>query len=342
LCFIEISLGLGTTVLVNAHVLRNSLLPKNLRLSDDTWDDYKFHPLLQIVPKPNVLRLSPFRIQHDSYGLRGVERDKNRLRQQIVIAAVGGSTTYDLGVANGQTWPEVLERTLGDKYAVLNHGVIGYSTVENLIQTLFYLNSYDVKPHCAVYYEGWNDIHNAYFPNLDPAYTNWHLLVQTGRLRKINPLKKITPLGQFILWYLQQWIEIIPKAEDLFGHAAGRGNDVRLEKIYRANLEAIAAINKQRGITTIFVAQVLNRAKLRGTTVGESWWALVRPIDAWPLQAHFNSILKETAKDLGIPAFVPPIDEFQDRDFVDSGHFSQEGAAKFAAMLEPVVRANCK
>ena len=94
LCFIEISLGLGTTVLVNVHVLRNSLLPKNLRLSDDTWNDYQFHPLLQIVPRPNVLRLSPFKIQHDSYGLRGAERDKNRLRQQIVIATVGGS--YDL------------------------------------------------------------------------------------------------------------------------------------------------------------------------------------------------------------------------------------------------------
>ena len=133
------------------------------------------------------------RLQHDSYGLRGAERDRNRLAQKIVIAAVGGSTTYGLGVANGQTWPDMLERKLGDQYAVLNHGVVGYSTVENLIQTLFYLNSYNVKPQCAVYYEGWNDIHNAHLPNLDPAYANWHQLKKAETLRELPLAARISP-----------------------------------------------------------------------------------------------------------------------------------------------------
>ena len=132
-------------------------------------------------------------------------------------------------------------------------------------------------------------------------------------------------------------------AENLSDKPPGQGNDKRLENIFRTNLKAIAAINKQRGITSIFAGQILNRALLGpGARAEVEWWGLVRGTDAWPLQAHFNKILEETAEELGIPAFIPPIDEFRDTDFVDQGHFSPAGAEKFAAMLEPVVRANCK
>lgn len=275
--------------------------------------------------------------------MRGAERDKDQLKQQIVIATIGASSTYDIGVANGQTWSDVLERNLGDEYAVLNHGVPGYSTVENLIQTLFYLNFYDVTPQCAVYYLGWADIRNAHLPNLDPAFADFHLLGQSQNLetQKTPLLAQISPLGRIVIRYSQAWLETIPMPESFSNRPRERGSDIRLEKIFRANIEAIAAINKQRGITSIFVGQVLNRAKLRDTT-SYGWLPLVRDIDVWPLQAHFNTILKDTAEALGSPEFVPPIDEFHDTDFVDNGHFSPEGAEKFAAMLTPIVRSSCK
>jgi lysophospholipase L1-like esterase len=295
------------------------------------------------VPTPNYLNPLPFKIQHDSYGLRGAERDSDRLKQQIVVATVGGSTTYDIGLADGHTWSDLLERNLGDGYAVLNHGVPGYSTVENLIQTLFYLNSYDVRPECAVYYVGWNDIRNAHIPDLDPAFANFHLLTQVGNLEIRNTplLARISPLGLIGIRYAQAWLAVVPAPEDLSVRSPGTGSDGHLEKIFRANLEAIAAINKARGITTIFVGQVLNRAGLR-VNENRVWLPLVRGIDVWPLQEHFNALLKETADAIGSPEFVPPIDEFQESDFVDNGHFSSAGAEKFAAMLTPSVRRNCK
>ena len=355
LCTVECTLGIGTSILVNIHVLPHSRLPLNDQLSDEA--EFQYHPLLMGVPTPNLFRFSPFKIrhdsygvpgaerekiQHDSYGLRGAERDKNKLRHQIIIATVGGSTTYDLGVSNGQTWSDDLERQLGDKYAVLNHGVPGYSTVENLIQTLFYLNSYDIRPKCAIYYEGWNDIRNAHVPNLDPGHARYALLKQVTalKLQKTPLLAKISPLSEIVLRYLQAWLEIIPLAKDFSSQDPVQGSDPRLENFYRANIKAIAAINESRGITSIFVGQVLNRAKLRKTT-RYGFVPLVRDIDVWPLQARFNTILETTATKLGVPFLIPPIDNFEDSDFVDQGHFSAKGAEKFAAMLAPIVRADC-
>ena len=69
---------------------------------------------------------------------------------------------------------------------------------------------------------------------------------------------------------------------------------------------------------------------------------LVWDVDVWPLQDHFNAIVKTTADSIGVSNFIPPIDEFQNEDFADSGHFSAKGAAKFALMITPIVKSSCK
>jgi lysophospholipase L1-like esterase len=342
LCFVELSLGLGTGLLSKIHLARLSLLPMNEKLG--ALEQFRFHPLLQVAPTKNFRRELPFEIEHDSMGLRGRQRDRRRLTQQIVVATVGGSSTYDIALANGQTWSDVLERKLGSAYAVLNHGVPGYSTTENLIQTIFYLNSYDVRPQCAVYYIGWNDIRNAYLPHLDPAYADYHLLAreQDVQIRNLPLVAKISPLARILVPLFRHLVTSTPLPENFADRPPGHGRDTRLEEIYRAHIEAIVAINEKRGTTTILVGQVLNRAKSWQTTRRRRWFPLIRDIDVWPLQAHFNDILKDTAQMLHVAFLVPPIDKFEDADFVDRGHFTPRGAEKFAAMLVPAVRANCR
>ena len=324
LAFLDFSLGFGTSALTHMKFIAYNIMP-----ADSVTEQYVFHPLLQATPNPNFVGHLPVEIRHNSQGLRGPERDAERLKQQTVIATVGGSTTYDIGVAEGQTWPERLEHSLGTRYAVLNHGVPTYATVENLIQTLFYLDSYGVTPRCAIYYEGWNDVRNAHDPHLDPGYADFHLLDKyTWMQARRRPLfAEISPLGRITVSYLQRWIDTVPTAENLFSHSPSSGSDPLLEKYFRKNLETIAAVNKSRGITTIFVGQILNRARLHDTQ-SHSWWPLVRDADVWPLQSRFNTILKETADSVGVAAFVPPIDQFQDSDFVDKGHFSAQGLGK--------------
>jgi hypothetical protein len=345
LCFIELSFGAGSSALSSMKLASRSFMPLDSdRGAETAARRFQYHPLLQATLIPNYTRPAPFAIHHDSQGLRGAERVPALLKSQIVIATLGGSATYDIGVPDGSTWSDFLERSLGPRYAVLNHGVPGYSTVENLVQTIFYLDAYDVRPRCAIYYVGWNDTRNAHLPHLDPAYADFHLLSQLDNLqvrRPPNPLaSRISPLARLLIDNVNIDTDPVPRPQDFTSAAPKSGPDARLEAIFRANLRAIATINKDRNITSIFVGQILNRAKLDSAS-RYGWYPLVRDMDVWPLQDRFNQILKETAGSIGAPSFVPNVDDFADADFVDNGHFSQRGSEKFAAMLAPLVRASC-
>jgi hypothetical protein len=179
---------------------------------------------------------------------------------------------------------------------------------------------------------------------LDPAYADFHLLSQLDNLqvrRPPNPLaSRISPLARILIDSVNIDTDPVPRPQDFTSAAPQSGPDARLEAIFRANLRAIATINKDRNITSIFVGQILNRAKLDSAS-RYGWYPLVRDMDVWPLQDRFNQILKETAGSIGAPSFVPNVDDFADADFVDNGHFSQRGSEKFAAMLAPLVRASC-
>jgi hypothetical protein len=161
---------------------------------------------------------------------------------------------------SGKYHKQAVRRHYGGELAGLAHaqlfrraaqaGVPGYSTVENLLQTLFYLDTYGVQPHCAVYF-GWNDIRNAHLPNLDPAYANFHLLSQIDSmtLRK-KPLQvSFSPLTRIVNRSLQAAFDTVPFAPNFLKDPPVPGTDVRLERIFRRNLEAIAAINRERRIT---------------------------------------------------------------------------------------------
>jgi len=338
ICFTEFLIGVGSYALTAIHVLPRPLFPATATAN---VGQFQYHPLLQVIPTPNYSRLHPFPISHNSNGIRGPERTSTELKQQVVIATVGSSTTYDMGVPNGQTWSDDLEQQLGRGYAVINHGVPGYSSVEHLVQTLFYLDTYGVRPHCAVYL-GWNDILNAHVPNLDPAYANFHQVSQIDSFVRKKPLEvSFSPLARIVNRSLEAVFDTVPFAPNFLNDPPVPGTDVRLEQMFRRNLEAIAAINKERNIVSIFVGQVLNRARLQSKERNR-FNPLIRDVDVWPLQDRFNSIVKATADSIGVSNFIPSIDEFQDDDFVDTNHFSAKGSAKFALMITPIVKSSCK
>jgi hypothetical protein len=41
------------------------------------------------------------------------------------------------------------------------------------------------------------------------------------------------------------------------------------------------------------------------------------------------------------PRFIPPIEDSRHDDFVDNGHFSVKGVAKFALMLLSLIKSHC-
>ena len=114
----------------------------------------------------------------------------------------GGSTTFDFISPQRQTWGERLEELLDpERYAVINHGGVGYSTAQNLVQTAFYESSFGAKPRCAIYYVGWNDLRSIHVDKLDPGYADFQtrsLVDSLDARRAAGPRLSVSPLLSLI------------------------------------------------------------------------------------------------------------------------------------------------
>ena len=86
----------------------------------------------------------------------------------IPIATVGGSTTFGTRLTDADTWPWQLQQALGEQYAVVNYGVPGYTTAENIIQMSLLVPESGAR--VVIFYEGWNDIRNYHWPAFAPDY----------------------------------------------------------------------------------------------------------------------------------------------------------------------------
>ncbi|MEZ5841600.1 MAG: GDSL-type esterase/lipase family protein [Hyphomicrobiales bacterium] len=331
---LDLGFGLGTEVLAQLG-LKNSFLPlRTVSLTERKR--FTYHPLLQGVPTPGFD--NGFFV-HDADGHRRVDAttevgaDRAGLPR---IAVVGGSSTYDLGVRNGETWPDELQRRLTDA-RVINFGVPGYSTAEHTIQSAFYMKREAID--CAVYYVGWNDIRNSFLPTLDPGYADYHMLDHKDFLW-IRTTTGVTSIANFLMNSRFLKTGYMPNKADYRGEPARAGIDPRLEAIYRDNLRNIKAINDAEGRRTVFVAQILNYARLTEAS-RYGWFPLVDDKDVRPIQEHFNAVLEEVAMELGVPFIRLNADSFPDSDFVDNGHFAKGGATRFADGIASGVRAAC-
>lgn len=329
LAAIELGLGIATR-----------LLPDNI--SDP--QRFAWHVLLQAVPIPSLDLVSSngVHVHHTSQGTRGREPTERELSQRTIIAAFGGSSTYDIALSDGETWADRLEQALGDRFLVINHGVPGYSTAEHVIQTAFYEDTFGKLPRCALYYVGWNDIRNAHIKNLDPAYADFHLpsQVDSMRTRRLGGGNvTFSPLLTELARLVSAQIDTVQYSWTLSG-TIEPGSDPALEADFERNVRTISAINRERGVKTLWIGQLLNRARLRGNEQ-YGWLPYVRDKDVWPLQERFNEILARTAKALDDPMIAAPIGAFGADDFVDQGHFSTQGARRFVGYVASVVVREC-
>ena len=340
LAALEIGLGFGSAVLYKYRLTGSEILfPRNYMRPAYGW-----HPLLQVLPLPMAPdQAGKARVFINAERLRGPLRTPAELEGKIVIALFGGSTTLDFASPEGRSWPDQLERLLGpERYAVINRGVSGYTTAEHLLQTAFYQRSFGVEPACAAYYIGWNDLRNAHVAGLDPGYADWHLRAMVDALearRAVRPLLSVSPALHLLGRLAGLAFDTVRPAATPRGQASAQP-DPALEAIYRRNIEAISAINRQRGIKTMWIGQVMNRTILtRDRTDG--WLPFVHDKDVWPLISRLNGIVRREAARLGDTYVDIPVDHFQPADFSDEGHFAPSGSLKFATLLAPQVRQAC-
>jgi hypothetical protein len=305
---IDFGWGIGSYALRAQTLGHYSLLP-----TDKTEPQrFQWHALLEAVPIPSLrfTSVTGLSISHTSEGTRGLDPAPGSLAERSVIATFGGSTTYDIGLSDGDTWSDRLGQVLGpDRFFVVNHGVPGYTTAEHLIQTAFYQTKFGKPPRCAIYYVGWNDLRNAHIPHLDPGYADFHLPSQVDSLktRRVGGAEvTISPLMTELLRVLSANVDTVRYSADPYRRQPESGDDPALAAFYQRNIEAISAINYQRGITTLWVGQLLNHGGLSNDGL-YGWLPLVRDRDLWPLQQKFNALLARTAKALGdVFVDVPP------------------------------------
>lgn len=308
---------------------------------------FNYHALLQSTPVPNFHGDNgKLTIVHNSLGLRDTGNPISPLKREGLIFVFGGSTTYDTTVTQGRTWVETLNKNIGPEYKLFNFGSPGYSTAEHVIQTAFYSDINGVYPSCAIYYIGWNDIRSANVAHLDRAYANFHLLTQINntRTRRTQNMATISPIVKFTLKQLSSFLDTLPYPRPEMDKAAAEDGNQKLKSIYQRNIATITAINQSRGVKTIVIGQMLNRDKMQagaGQKRSHGWLPFVDDRDVWKLQSEFNDLVKNDADKVGYRYIDADIDKFDGTDFVDSGHFTASGAAKFASLISEDVRRAC-
>lgn len=340
LAAIELGLGLGSVALTRHDLAKSDLLPADRpREVIRSW-----HPLLQATNVPTSA--GAYGKYHvDSQGLRGRERSSGELRDKTVVAVFGGSTTEDLAVRDGETWPERLEDLLGgQRFAVLNHGVTSNSTVQIVIRTAFYQPAYGVQPDCAVYLVGGGDVISAHIRDLDPGFANYQtpLLIDALEVRRVERLlPSMSPLLR-LLDRLAAFAFDTPRPPRPDGQVSGEPDPV-LEAIFTRNVRTISAINRQRGIATIWIGEVFDHASLEAANWRGSMWApFVRLGDLRALLSRLTGILQREAASLGDTYIAIDEKPFEPADFWDGEHFSSTGSSKFAALIAPRIAEVCR
>jgi len=297
-------------------------------LPSEVRERFEPHPLLVAVPRPGVHGPFTHTAQH-----RRLTINEGKAADARRVFVFGGSTTYDAGVGDADTWATQLSRGLGSGFVVENFGMDGYSSVEILVSTLFAFR--DAKPACAVFYMGWNDLRSSHLSTLKPDYSDFHLPHQPSNLGLLPlPIESYSVIARLFMSLARP---TLPRAEGKISAEY----DPRLGAIYLANMDLIVAVARHQGVKPVFVPQVIDHAR-HATGTSHDWVPLVPYHDVPKVLDRLNEDLGRLAVRLDVPFVDAPLSvDWHADDFVDDGHFNAVGARKFAAALAGPIACHC-
>ena len=304
---------------------------------------FRKHPYLVVEPSPNTRFQSKggLLFSHNALGTRGVETGIQKRDGVKRILAIGGSSTYCVGVSDNQTWPYYLQEKLGTGYEVINMGVPGYTTVEHIIQTA--LNISDISPDICIFYIGWNDIRNQHVAHLRSDYSDFHGKSQYNHLMldalKIGNhsviIRTVSNIVKNIFVRDPEGVYTVVGAAEKFTTKV----DKRALDLYRRNAKLLITLCRAQGIRPVMVPQVLRYDMLTGDKEYE-WIPYVKDKDIKAIMDVYNDALKdlcakEKADFVGEVLAV----NYDKSHFVDNyGHFTPSGNNVFADVLMQYIK----
>lgn len=299
---------------------------------------FRKHPYLVVEPRPSVSYKSKDGIMftHNALGTRGKQASVQKKEGTKRILALGGSSTYCVGVSDNQTWPFYLQENLGNGYEVINMGVPGYTTVEHIIQTA--LNISDFSPDICIFYVGWNDIRNQHVANLRSDYSGFHGKSQYNHLMldalKIGNHSVIARTASNVIK------KIFVRDPEGTYEVAGTPDkftakiDKRALDLYTRNIKLLISLCRAQGVRPVMVPQILRYDMLTGVKEYD-WIPYVRDKDIKVIMDAYNNALREVCEKEKVDFIWEVLAvNYEKSHFVDSyGHFTHTGNKLFADVI---------
>lgn len=285
--------------------------------------------------------------KRDQYGLRGSFSDP----LEIKILTIGGSTTDQRYISEGNTWQDVLQQSFkaeGKNVPVANAGVDGQSTFGHIKNfQLWFPKIPGLNPKITLFYIGINDFFRPDAGMFDELATDnstfslrrivsensaiYHLLrtVYGVYLAEIK-----TGIGHRKVDFTQLVWETKPRQDS---YDAMMGSHL---KSYEQRINVLLTASKERGWTPVLVSQPFRTYKiLRGELVGVPDLNPyngypINGVDMYHMMQRLNLTASQAAKNQNV-LYIDLTNEnlWEDDDFYDYFHMTPLGTRKVGKYL---------
>lgn len=303
---------------------------------------YYSHPYMSYDMKPGYD--IPGEVSINSLGFRGEEFGAVKPPGVYRIVALGGSTTYGIGLNDDETYPYYLQKELRkrlgtDKIEVINAGLVSATTAENLPR--FLLKILPLKPDMIIFYEGYNDLPPRMFNGFSDDYYHFrknpqnyfswlsHSLLYRAAasgLKASLHYPNMTLLSE--IWKFEN----MPQDD---GQKIANFNSTA-NAVYERNLDYIIALARAKNITVVLSTFVFDDDAPN--------WNNYMPDELWGKGiGQNNEAIKELAGEYGLPLIDLYSYGLEHKNiFHDSIHLTAEGdeemADVFADTIAPIVK----
>lgn len=293
---------------------------------------FELHPYLVGRPKASIqLKKWNKTISTTSFNTRWTGAVMNS-SAPIRVACLGGSTTFGTGVTDIDTWPALLQKKLGLEYEVINYGVPGYSTAENIIQMALVVPEH--APQIVLFYEGWNDLRNYHQENLGVDYYE-HGISQYGNLLTLDRNKSTTNKSVIFSKIKGILSQFQPSTKTKVIA------DLKVDSIYIRNLKTLQKLSENINSTAIFIPQILNYSGYIKRETQHPWTKRIANSAMPSLMERMNQKMLSICPDSSTRCIVATEAlnySWTEADFIDEGHFSREGGIAFANIIADVIK----